>query len=195
MWIKRAWFETWSQQVSDHASETQTLAHERDEQAQSDMRDREAWYRAELAAVRDEAGTSLEAGLTHERMLNQLLDDAKRETARERQRADLLAQQLAVTQNNFEWARVRLNAIELERATLMERLFTVRLPVPELARVPFASMGMPVTTETPVEESASSDLLAAVGLPGNIFEDMGDSEARTAGLLHLDDGTVDEARA
>jgi hypothetical protein len=195
MWMGQHAADALSRQLERQAEAITTALHSHEDGVHADTHEREAWYRAELAAVRDEAGASLEAGLTQERMLNQLLDEAKRDAARERQRADLLWQQLSVTQNNFEWARVRLNAMELERATLMERLFDVRLPVPELARMPLASVGIPVTRERPFEESESSDLLAAAGLPGNIFEDMGDSEARTAGLLHLDDGTVDEVRA
>lgn len=47
---------------------------------------------------------------------------------------DALKVSAAVAQNNFEWARNRLNTLEMEKAALMAKAFDVRIPVPELVR-------------------------------------------------------------
>lgn len=50
---------------------------------------------------------------------------------------DLLKTQLAIAQNNFDWCRVRLNAVELERTGLLEKAYNIRLPAPEIMRTKY----------------------------------------------------------
>ncbi len=47
---------------------------------------------------------------------------------------DALKVQASVAQNNFEWARNRLNSLELEKAALLAKAFNVTVPVPEIVR-------------------------------------------------------------
>lgn len=42
--------------------------------------------------------------------------------------------QLAVTQNTLDWLRTRVNALELERAGLIEKAYNIKLPAPEIVR-------------------------------------------------------------
>lgn len=43
---------------------------------------------------------------------------------------------LEFTKSGFEWVRVRVNQLELERNGLMERAYNIKLPVPEIVRTP-----------------------------------------------------------
>jgi hypothetical protein len=47
---------------------------------------------------------------------------------------DTLKRQLAVAQTNFDWLRLRVNSLELERVGLMERAYQIKLPAPEIVR-------------------------------------------------------------
>jgi hypothetical protein len=80
-------------------------------------------------------------------------------------RADELAQQLTVAQNNFEWARVRLNQVEAERATLIAHFLKIPIVPMVLAR-----------------EFESSSALPDLG--GVSFDDLGDDAARREGVDH-----------
>lgn len=58
----------------------------------------------------------------------------REEVATLREANKLLEKQLAIAQNNFEWARSRLNAVELERTGLLEKAYNIRIPAPEIVR-------------------------------------------------------------
>lgn len=73
---------------------------------------------------------------------------------------DLLKSELASTKANFNWLTVRCNALEAERAQLMEKAYNIRIPVPEIVRTPI----------DPFEMNA------------DLFNDMGDERAATLGL-------------
>ena len=88
------------------------------------------------------------------------VDSLREDLAAVRAERDGLKSQLATTQANFEWIRVRLNALEFERAQLLEKAYGVKVPVPEIVR----SHGTPL------------------GLPANLFEDMGEPAAKELGL-------------
>ncbi len=104
-------------------------------------------------------------------MLMEMLSAERERTARAEGQLDLAHEQLAIAQNNFEWARVRLNQIEAERAQLMTTL--LRVPI------------QPVTIERPAEPASAP--AAGAGIPMGIgfdFEDVGDEAAEALGISH-----------
>lgn len=72
---------------------------------------------------------------------------------------------------NIDWLRNRCNALEKERAILMNKVAGIHLPVPEIV------MGIP-RTMAPSFDSMPS------------FEDVGEQEAQRLGITHEDDGTL-----
>lgn len=58
----------------------------------------------------------------------------RQDLAAVRAERDALKIQASIAQNNFEWARARLNTLELEKSALMAKAFDVRIPVPEIVR-------------------------------------------------------------
>lgn len=74
-----------------------------------------------------------------------------------------LERELASVRANFNWLTTRVNALELERALLLEKVTGVKTAVPEIART--------VPTNS-IEQLLNSD----------IFTDMGDEKARALGL-------------
>lgn len=96
---------------------------------------------------------------------------SKVELAALRAENTLLKTQLAVAQNNFEWARLRLNQIEDERSALFYRIVGMQIPVPRIERSGQQSMA---ETKPLIDE-----------LMKNIsFQDMGDEEAKRLGVDH-----------
>ena len=73
---------------------------------------------------------------------------------------DLLKQQLATSQNHFDWLRGRINVLEVERAQLIEKAYGIKIPVPEIVRTPLFPPDMNTA----------------------LFEDMGDDEAKKLGF-------------
>lgn len=49
---------------------------------------------------------------------------------------DILKQQLSVSQIHFDWLRLKVNTLEMERTALMEKAFNIKLPAPEIVRTP-----------------------------------------------------------
>lgn len=77
---------------------------------------------------------------------------------------DLLKSDLAVSRANSEWMRVRVNALEFERAALLDKAYGIKTPIPEIVRtLP------PSSTPSPL-----SNL--------DVFDDMGDELAKSLGL-------------
>lgn len=66
----------------------------------------------------------------------------------------------AVTQNHFDWLRVRVNQLENERAQLIKKAYNIDIPVPEIARQP-SSLPEPISA---------------------LFEDLGEDTAKKLGL-------------
>ena len=80
---------------------------------------------------------------------------------------DVLRLQAVTVQNNCEWFRLRVNALEVERAQLVEKAFGIHLPAPEIVRA--------------APPAAAFD-------PRNFtFEDVGDTMAKELGLPTYDD--------
>jgi hypothetical protein len=94
----------------------------------------------------------------------QSFDSLNQEIATLRIERDLLKSELLTTKANFDWLRIRSNALEAERAQLLEKAYNIRIPVPEIVRTPTRPLEM------------NQDL----------FNDMGDSEAKIHGLPTFD---------
>jgi len=73
---------------------------------------------------------------------------------------DNLKVQLSISQNHFDWLRLRVNVLETERAQLVKLAFNIDSPVPEVVRKP----------DIP-------DFLNSA-----LFEDLGDQKAKELGL-------------
>jgi len=70
-----------------------------------------------------------------------------------------LETQLVTTQANFEWIRLRVNALEIERAQLLQKAYGIHTAVPEIVRT---------SKDTSIDNFS--------------FDDMGDEMAKTLGL-------------
>jgi hypothetical protein len=79
---------------------------------------------------------------------------------------DTLKIQLAVQNNHFDWLRMRVNTLEVERSGLVEKAYGIKLPIPEIVRT--------VTDRPSLDEKNFS------------FEDVGKDMARTLGLPDYD---------
>lgn len=93
--------------------------------------------------------------------------------SRERARNKELQTRADLAQNNFEWARVRLNQVEQERATLIASMLKAPIGALEIDRrlTPEQGSGMPK-------------------LPDALFEDIGDDAAAALGIDHDGDEVV-----
>ena len=89
----------------------------------------------------------------------QALSDLKEELATTRTERDVLRNQLATLQTNFDWLRMNWNQIQAENKALLERAYGIRVPVPEL-----------------VNRSDSQFKLQ------DLFSDVGDEEASRIGF-------------
>jgi len=89
------------------------------------------------------------------------VDALREDLAVVRAERDSLKLQLATSQNHFDWLRVRVNALEIERVQLIEKAYGIKVPAPEITRQP-----------------------AVPHLDFNtaLFEDVGDKQAKELGL-------------
>lgn len=76
---------------------------------------------------------------------------------------------LRTVQANLDFMRVRLNQLEQERAILIERMFGVKVPVPEIVKV-----------ADPFDNHKFNEVFS--------FEDVGDERAAQLGIQHDPDG-------
>jgi len=88
------------------------------------------------------------------------VDDQRAELSKLHAENILLRTQLTTTQANFEWIRVRVNQLEVERAQLVEKAYGIKTPVPEISRTPIAQLE----------------------LGSDIFEDVGEKMAKQLGF-------------
>lgn len=91
------------------------------------------------------------------------VDALRAEVTTLRAERDLLRTQLQVATSNFDWLRLRVNTLEVERAQLIEKTYGLKPVVPEIVR----------TARSPLE------------LTSDIFNDVGDDQARQLGLATL----------
>lgn len=89
------------------------------------------------------------------------VDLLRTDCARVTAQRDALQQELATLKVNFDWLRIRVNSLELERTSLLEKAYGIKLPAPELAR-------------TPVLSGANAEDFS--------FDDMGDKMAKKYGF-------------
>lgn len=106
--------------------------------------------------------------------LIELLDHERERCARAEGALDIAHEQLAIAQNNFEWARVRLNAVEAERAELLRALVKIPLYPVSIDREP-----------APTPEATPAGVPLSLGFD---FEDVGDDAARRMGIDHDEAG-------
>lgn len=77
----------------------------------------------------------------------------------------------AIAQNNFEWARIRMNQMEEERSALFFRVANIQLPPMQIERSGQQSMAE--------SKPLLDELMKKIS-----FEDLGDDEARRQGVDH-----------
>jgi hypothetical protein len=70
-----------------------------------------------------------------------ILNELREELASAKTERDLLKIQAAVNQTNFDWLRMRVNTLEIERAGLIQKAYGITLPVPEIAKKVIAESG------------------------------------------------------
>lgn len=99
--------------------------------------------------------------------LLEMLAEERERCARAEGIGDQLREQLVIAQNNFEWARVRLNQVEAERSTLVGHM-----------------LQLPMTPMVIERAGAASPSEALPIMQGISFDDMGDDEARREGIDH-----------
>jgi chromosome segregation ATPase len=174
----------WHSQADKHVA----LAMDNADLTRSDAKVREERLHQMVDAAQTERKRLVEAFGEQKRTLDRLLDEANRTIAALQSEKGLLQHQHSIAQNNFEWARVRLNSVEQERAVLIERVLAVSFPVPEMTRE-VGPAERPTMAQRAAEDEGSS-LLRGLGLPLDIFEDVGDDAANAAGLVHEDDVPV-----
>ena len=64
------------------------------------------------------------------------VDAIRVELAQVRAEKDALIFQLALSTTNSDWMRIRINALEGERAQLLYKLYNIDVPTPEIVRKP-----------------------------------------------------------
>ena len=62
------------------------------------------------------------------------VESLREDLAATRAERDSLKLQLSVSQNHFDWLRMRVNALEIERAQLIEKAYGIRTAIPEIIR-------------------------------------------------------------
>ena len=62
------------------------------------------------------------------------VESLREDLAATRAERDSLKLQLSVSQNHFDWLKMRVNALEIERAQLIHRAYGIQTPVPEIVR-------------------------------------------------------------
>jgi len=67
------------------------------------------------------------------------VDGTKQELAVVKAERDLLQRQLDINRVNFDWIRMQINTLQLERTALLEKAYGVKIPAPEIVRTPVAS--------------------------------------------------------
>jgi len=88
------------------------------------------------------------------------VDALREELSAIRAERDSLQTQLSISQNHFDWLRIRVNTLEIERAQLIKKAYGIDIPVPEIVR----------TNPNPLELNA------------DLFTDMGEDAAKKLGL-------------
>lgn len=67
------------------------------------------------------------------------VDGQREELAALRSERDSLVRELATTKANFSWATLRINALEMERAALLEKAYGIKVAAPAILHAPPAN--------------------------------------------------------
>jgi len=97
---------------------------------------------------------------TNAKVAETALHDLREELAATRAELGTTKVQLGVAQNQFSWLATRVNALETERAQLIEKAYGIKTAVPEITRKPVID---PLTTFT--FEDVGEDVAKQLGLP------------------------------
>ena|ERR1039458_4308405 len=89
------------------------------------------------------------------------VDAQREELAAVRADRDTLKLQLAVSQNNFDWLRLRVNTLEVERAQLIQKAYGFSTPIPEVVRSPVN----PIDLNSTLFEDVGSKMAKELGFP------------------------------
>lgn len=74
------------------------------------------------------------------------VDTLRADLASLRAERDLLRTQLTVANTNAEWFRMKINQLEVEKTTFMQKAYNVQMPIPEIIRpLPHDSLRDPKT--------------------------------------------------
>ena len=96
---------------------------------------------------------------------HEVVQDLKVDLTVERAANTALRQELATLKTNFDWLRVKVNQLELERAQLIEKAYNIKLPAPTLQRHVAADVPDAFSFE-----DVGDDLAKKLGLP--IFDNV-----------------------
>lgn len=88
--------------------------------------------------------------------------DLREELVATRTERDILKTELLSAKINFDWLRIKVNTLELENKGLMEKAYSIKLPVPEIMRE--EKVHNPFNTFSPFEDMGD-DMAAKLGLP------------------------------
>lgn len=94
------------------------------------------------------------------------VDTLRQEVAALKAERDALAADLRDTKLNNDWLRVQFNTLQLERTALLDRVYGLKAPTPQLIPAPQAD---------PLR-----------GIQDALFADLGDDTARSLGLPTYD---------
>lgn len=108
------------------------------------------WFTSMKAVAEVNAAVSVEA-----------INHYREEVSALRAERDTLRGQLAITQTNFDWLRMRVNTLEVEKAGLIEKAYGIKIPAPELIRTPAKDP----TIEDFSFDDMGEDLAKKLGLP------------------------------
>jgi hypothetical protein len=88
--------------------------------------------------------------------------------------ASALKNELDKRDVTIDWLRTRVNQLEKERALLMRERTGLNIPIPEIA---------------PAQQVTGSRMSGIMAID-DLFEDIGDAEARKQGILHDENGEL-----
>ena len=95
------------------------------------------------------------------------VDELKINLAIEQAKNQILERELTAVKMTSDWLRMQFNQIQFERTALIEKIYGIKLPAPEIVRTPV------------VGQSTQQDEFS--------FDDIGDTEARKLGYATYDD--------
>ena len=81
------------------------------------------------------------------------------ELAATRAERDAIKLQLAISQNHFDWMRMKLNSLEMEKAALIQKAYGVTVPVPSIERAQQSDPGLDPFSDV------GDELAKKLGLP------------------------------